>query len=49
MNDMDIEGFKSRIIHRALSPNISECPSSATTANFNWSFSRNSTAGGMRP
>lgn len=45
MNDGDVEGFKARVIHRALIPNVSEYPSSASTANFNWSFSRASTAG----
>jgi hypothetical protein len=47
LTDGDVEGFKARIIHRALSPTISESASSATTANFNWNnTSRTSTAGG---
>ena len=29
--DGDSEGFKSRIIHRALTPNLGDYPSSATT------------------
>lgn len=51
LNDNDFDGFKSRIIHRALSPQIqaADHPSSASTANFNQSFSRASTAGGYRP
>lgn len=52
--DGDTEGFKARIIHRALSPqlissggNVTDlyC-SSATTAQLNWTNSRTSTAGG---
>lgn len=56
--DGDAEGFKARIIHRALSPLTSSqnmtagdpyC-SSATTAQLNWTNSRTSTAGGgFRP
>jgi hypothetical protein len=56
--DGDSEGFKARIIHRALSPqlissggnNVTDlyC-SSATTAQHNWTNSRTSTAGGFRP
>lgn len=57
--DMDAEGFKARIIHRALSPQLLSggnattgdlyC-SSATTAQANWTNSRTSTAGGgFRP
>jgi hypothetical protein len=57
--DMDAEGFKARIIHRALSPQLLSggnviagdlyC-SSATTAQPNWTNSRTSTAGGgFRP
>lgn len=46
-NDYDLEAFKAKIIHIALSPQISEISSNATTANYNWSnMSRSSTAGG---
>lgn len=52
--DGDPEGFKARIIHRALSPplmNTSDVySSSATTQPINWANSRTSTAGGgFRP
>ena len=33
--DQDIEGFKSRLIHRALSPYLNDISSRATTAQFN--------------
>lgn len=56
--DGDAEGFKARIIHRALSPSTQSSGnmtagdpycSSATTAQLNWTNSRTSTAGGFRP
>eukprot|EP00347_Sterkiella_histriomuscorum_P013336 403365107 len=46
--DGDVESFKARVIHRALTP-PTDYLSSATTAQFNWSASRASTQGGLRP
>ncbi|CDW71526.1 UNKNOWN [Stylonychia lemnae] len=46
--DGDIESFKARVIHRVITP-PSDYSSSATTAQFNWTASRQSTSGGFRP